>query len=58
VWVVTNGRLSFREVTVGIADRLNFTEIVSGLVGGEQVALASPPEMTKFKEGMKVRAAQ
>ena len=28
----------------------NFTEIVSGMDGGERVALAPPPEMAKFKE--------
>lgn len=55
VWVVTNGKLSFKEVAVGIEDRNNGTEIVSGLDGGELVALASPPEMAKFKDGMKVR---
>jgi HlyD family secretion protein len=55
VWVVTNGKLSFKEVAVGIVDRNNVTEIVSGLDGGELVAVASPPEMAKFKDGMKVR---
>jgi HlyD family secretion protein len=58
VWVMTNGRLTFKEVTIGIEDRRNFTEIVSGLKGNELVALAPPPEMAKFREGMKVRAAQ
>jgi len=58
VWVVANGRLTFRAVTVGIADRRNLTEIVTGLHGGERVALASAPEMAKFKDGMKVRAQQ
>lgn len=55
VWLVTDGKLSFKEVTAGIVDRNNITEIVSGLDGGELVALASPPEMAKFKNGMKVR---
>lgn len=55
VWVVKNGKLAFKEVTVGIADRRNFTEIVAGLDGGEQVAMASPPEMAKFHDGMKVQ---
>ena len=55
VWVVKNGKLAFKEVTVGIADRRNFTEIVAGLDGGEQVAMAPPPEMAKFHDGMKVQ---
>ncbi len=55
VWLVVKGRLTFREVTVGIADRRNFTEIVTGLDGSEQVALASPMAMTKFKDGIQVR---
>jgi len=58
VWVVKNGKLAFKEVTVGIADRRNFTEIVAGLDGGERVAMAPPPEMAKFQEGMKVRVGQ
>jgi HlyD family secretion protein len=58
VWVVANGKITFREVTVGITDRRNFTEIVSGLDGSEQVVFAAPQEMAKFKEGMKVRAAR
>ncbi len=56
VWVVADGKLGFKEVTVGIADRSNVTEIVTGLNAGDRVALASPPEMAKFREGMKVRA--
>lgn len=55
VWVVKNGKLAFKEVTVGITDRRNFTEIVTGLDGGERVAMAPPPEMMKFQEGMKVQ---
>ncbi len=58
VWVVANGELTFKEVTVGIADQRNFTEIVTGLHGGERVALAPAPAMAKFRDGMKVRAAQ
>ncbi len=55
VWVVKNGKLTFKEVTVGIMDRRNFTEIVTGLDGSERVAIAPPPEMAKFQEGMKVQ---
>jgi len=56
VWVIANGKLAFRAVTVGIADRSNFTEIVAGLDGSEHVALSPAPLMAKFSEGMKVRA--
>lgn len=55
VWVVKNGKLAFQEVTIGITDRRDFTEIVAGLDGGERVAMAPPPEMAKFREGMKVQ---
>ena len=58
VWVVTDGRLAFKPVTVGLMDRNNFTEIASGLGDGERVALTTAPEMLKFKEGMKVRIAK
>ncbi len=58
VWLVKNGKLAFKEVTVGIADRGNFTEIVTGLEDGEVVALAPPPEMVKFREGLKVQVIQ
>jgi len=57
-WVVKNGRLRFKAVTVGIEDQRNLTEIVAGLDGSERVALAPPAEMAKFREGMKVRATQ
>jgi len=57
VWIVVNGKLTFKDVTVGIVDRRNFTEIVTGLDGGERVAMALPAEMAKFREGMKVRIA-
>jgi hypothetical protein len=45
-------------VTVGIEDRRNFREIVKGLDGNEQVAMAPPPIMAKFRDGMKVRVAR
>ncbi len=57
VWIVKNGKLAFKEVTTGIMDRRNFTEIVSGLDGSERLAMAPPPEMANFKEGMKVKVA-
>jgi len=55
VWVVKNGTLSFRDVTVGITDRRDFTEIVTGLDGSERVVVAPHPEMAKFQEGKKVK---
>lgn len=58
VWVVANGKLIFKPVTVGIEDRRNFTEIVAGLDAGEKIAVAEPAEMAKFREGMKVRVAR
>jgi HlyD family secretion protein len=56
VWLVASGKLTFKSVTMGIEDRRHFTEIVSGLGAGDQVALASPAEMAQFRDGMKVRA--
>ena len=58
VWLVKNGRLTFREITVGITDRRNFSEIVAGLDGSERVVAATPPETTKFKEGLKVQVTR
>lgn len=54
VWVIANGKLVFKPVTVGIEDRKGFSEILSGLEGGEQVAMAPPSDMTKFTSGKKV----
>jgi HlyD family secretion protein len=58
VWVVEKGRLKFKAVAVGIEDRRNFMEIVNGLDGNERVAMAPPPEMAKFRDGVKVRVAR
>ncbi|MGB9080176.1 MAG: efflux RND transporter periplasmic adaptor subunit [Desulfuromonadaceae bacterium] len=55
VWIVKNGVLTFREVVIGIKDRGDFTEIVSGLDGNDRVVVAAPPRMAKFRDGMKVR---
>jgi HlyD family secretion protein len=55
VWAVAGGKLTFKEVNVGITDRSNVTEIVTGIDGSEQIAVAPPITMTKFKDGMKVR---
>ncbi len=56
VWVVENSKLKFKEVTIGIVDRKGFTEIKTGLEGGERIAMAPPPDMAKFSNGMKVVA--
>ena len=58
VWLVTDGRLAFKPVTVGIEGRGNFTEIASGLDTGTPVATAPAAEMAKFREGMRVRVAR
>lgn len=58
VWIVEKGRLKFRPVTVGIEDSRNFSEIMNGLDGKELVAMAPPPLMAKFRDGMKVRVAR
>jgi len=55
VWLAENGRLKFREVTVGIRDRNDFAEITGGLGGKERVVIAPQPQLAKFREGMKVR---
>ena len=54
VWVIANGRLVFKQVKVGMEDRKGFSEIVSGLDGRDQVALAPQLEMAQFANGMKV----
>ncbi len=58
VWVAANGKLIFKPVTVGIEDRSNFSEIVSGLSGGEQVVAAPATATATFKDGMKVRVTR
>ncbi len=58
VWTVAGGKLAFKAVTTGIEDRGNFTEIVAGLDPADQVVVATPQEMGKFREGMKVRSTR
>jgi len=55
VWRVSQGQVHFVKVQTGIEDRSGFSEIVSGLAPGDQVAMAPPPQMAALKEGMKVR---
>jgi len=58
VYLVEKGRLKFREVTTGIEDPKNFTEVLAGLTGFERLAIAPPQEMMNFKDGMKVKIAK
>jgi HlyD family secretion protein len=58
VFLVEKGRLKFREVTAGIEDPRNFTEVLAGITGVERIAMAPPQEMMNFKEGMKVKIAK
>ena len=56
VWIVENGRLKFKEVTTGIEDRRNLTEIVAGLDASERVVVAPPQGLANFRDGMRVAA--
>ena len=58
VWVIVDGKLKFKAVNVGIEDRRNFTELVSGLDGSERIVMAAPLLLQKLKEGMKVRVVK
>ena len=58
VWVIVDGKLKFKAVNVGIEDRRNFTELVSGLDGSERIVMAAPVILQKLKEGMKVKVVQ
>jgi HlyD family secretion protein len=58
VWVVADGKLSFKPVTVGIEDRRNFTEIVSGLNSSDRVVMITATAKIMFKDGMKVQVTQ
>jgi HlyD family secretion protein len=55
VFLVENSRLKFREITVGIEDPRNFTEVLAGLADGDRIAIAPQQEMINLKEGMKVK---
>jgi len=58
VFLVEKGRLKFREITIGIEDLQNFTEVLAGLTDAEQIAMAPPQEMMNFKDGMKVKTVK
>ncbi len=55
VWVVAEGRLTYREISGGIEDRRGFLEVTGGLGPDEVVAVAPPSEMQKFEEGLRVK---
>ncbi|HBB69541.1 MAG TPA: efflux RND transporter periplasmic adaptor subunit, partial [Geobacter sulfurreducens] len=57
VWTVSEGRLRFKPVQVGIEDRQGVTEILSGLAGAGPVVLPTPAQAKKFRDGMKVRVS-
>ena len=58
VWVIVDGKLKFKVVNVGIEDRRNFTELVSGLDGSERIVMVAPILLQKLKEGIKVKVVQ
>ena len=58
VFLVEKGKLKFREITIGIEDAHNFTEVLAGLTDGDRIAMAPQQEMMNFKEGMKVKVMQ
>ncbi|HBC47142.1 MAG TPA: efflux RND transporter periplasmic adaptor subunit [candidate division Zixibacteria bacterium] len=55
VWAVKNGKLKSQEVVTGIEDRSGFIEILSGIDNDTHVAIAPPPVMMSFKDGMRVK---
>ena len=56
LWLLDAGKVHFQAVTVGIEDRQGYSEIVSGLNGGEQVVAGPLPAIDKFTDSMPVRA--
>lgn len=54
VWVVQDGKLRSKEIVTGIEDRAGFVEIESGIDADTPVAVAPPPVMINFKDGMRV----
>jgi len=54
VWVVGDGRVHRRDVTLGIANASNY-EVLSGLAEGDSLA---EPVDTKLKEGMEVQSRE
>jgi HlyD family secretion protein len=58
VWTVSGGRLAYKEISGGIEDRRGFLEVTGGLGPDEVVAVAPPPEMQKFEDGMRARVTK
>lgn len=58
VWTVAGGRLAYKEITGGLEDRKGFLEVTAGLGPEDIVAVAPPPEMQKFEDGMRVRVTR
>ena len=54
IWTVSDGKITFLPVTIGIEDPENFTEVL-GLDVGVQVVVAAQSELSTLREGMKVR---
>jgi HlyD family secretion protein len=55
---VSGGRLAYKEISGGIEDRRGFLEVTGGLGPDEVVAVAPPPEMQKFEDGMRARVTK
>ncbi|MEW6593307.1 MAG: efflux RND transporter periplasmic adaptor subunit [Thermodesulfobacteriota bacterium] len=58
VWCIEQGRLRFREVTIGIEDRQGMVEVVAGLDDQATVAMAPAEKMQRFTEGQRVRVGR
>jgi multidrug efflux pump subunit AcrA (membrane-fusion protein) len=54
VWVVKNGRVERRKVTIGYDSALNVVEILKGLDVGEYIIV---DRLDEFHEGQRVRTA-
>lgn len=55
VWLITDGRLRFRFLSLGIEDRRGLVEVSSGLTGNETVAIIPPEKQTGIRDGLRVR---
>ena len=58
VWTVAAGRLRFHEITPGLEDREGRVEVISGLEGNTQVAIAGPEVMQQFTDNQRVRVSR
>lgn len=56
-WTVVDGRMRFKSVRFGVADRAGWIEVIEGFSGGEQVVVA-PGKLADLKnEGRRVASA-